>query len=88
MIIAAIEIIPNNFVVFFMSNLFLNRVSDALYGFAVYLVNRTVPQRGNECSLFSFGQIYPLVEGAGEKDVFLKSFFYKGERERERERFR
>jgi hypothetical protein len=33
-----------------------------------------------------FGQTYPLKTGVGEKDVNLKSFFYKGERERERER--
>jgi hypothetical protein len=29
-----------------------------------------------------FGQIYPIVEGAGEKDVFWKSFFYN-KRERD-----
>jgi hypothetical protein len=28
-----------------------------------------------------FGQTYPLKTGVGEKDVNLKSFFYKGERE-------
>jgi len=34
-----------------------------------------------------FGQTYPIFEGAEEKDVILKSFFYiKRERERERER--
>jgi len=38
----------------------------------------------------SFGQIYPLKKGVGEKCVILKSFFYKKrerEREREREKF-
>jgi hypothetical protein len=34
--------------------------------------------------MLSFGQIYPVIEGAGEKCVFLKSFFYS-KRERERD---